>query len=83
MPENKRIMILSPVVRGKKGEHTNVLEKIRKEGFVRMRIDGEIYSIADEIELDPKKPHTIEIVVDRLVIKTSSPNKQSFRAEKK
>jgi excinuclease ABC subunit A len=83
MPENKRIMILSPVVRGKKGEHTNVLEKIRKEGFVRMRIDGEIYSIADEIELDPKKPHTIEIVVDRLVIKNLKPKQTELSSGEK
>lgn len=69
MPEGKRILILAPVVRGKKGEHQRVLENIRREGFVRMRIDGNVVSIAEEIELDPKKAHTIEIVIDRLVIK--------------
>ena len=68
MPAEKRILILAPVVRGKKGAHEKVFENIRREGFVRMRIDGEIFSIVDEIALDPKKPHTIEIVVDRLVI---------------
>ncbi len=68
MPKEKRIMLLSPVVRGKKGEHARVLEKIRRDGFVRMRIDGEIVSIAEEVNLDPKKKHTIEIIVDRLVV---------------
>lgn len=68
-PENKRIMILSPVVRGKKGEHLKVFEMIRREGFVRMRVDGDLLSIAEEVELDPKKQHTIEIVVDRMVVK--------------
>lgn len=70
-PDGKRVMILAPVIRGKKGEHTKVLENIRREGFVRMRIDGDIVSIADEVKLDPKKHHTIEIVVDRLVIRHS------------
>ena len=73
MPDEKRIMILAPMVRGKKGEHTKVLEKIRREGFVRMRIDGDIVSIAEEVELDPKKAHTIEVVVDRLVLKNIKP----------
>jgi excinuclease ABC subunit A len=69
MPESKKIMILAPVIRDRKGEHLKVMDKIRKEGFVRLRVDGEIYSINEDIELDPKKKHTIEIVVDRLVVK--------------
>lgn len=70
MPEGKRIIILAPVLRGKKGEHAKVIETIKKEGFVRMRIDGEIFSIADELpHLEAKKMHTIEIVIDRLVVK--------------
>ncbi len=69
LPEGKRIMLLAPVVRDRKGEHLKVLEKIKKDGFVRMRIDGEIVSIAEEIKLDPKQKHTIEIVVDRLIVK--------------
>ena len=83
-PENEKFMILSPVVRGKKGEHLSQLEKIAKAGFVRMRIDGEIRTIAEEIELDPKKKHTIEIVVDRLEKKdfgkkiTKLPSGESF-----
>ena len=69
MPEDKRIMILAPIVRDRKGEHLKALEKIRKEGFVRLRVDGEIVNINEDIELDSKKKHTIEIVVDRLVVK--------------
>lgn len=69
LPESKRIMLLSPVVKDRKGEHVKAIEKIKKDGFVRMRIDGEIVSIAEEIKLDPKQKHTIEIIVDRLVVK--------------
>ncbi len=69
MPEDKRIMILAPIIRDRKGEHLKALDKIRKEGFVRLRVDGEIVNINEDIELDSKKKHTIEIVVDRLVIK--------------
>ncbi|MBN2306738.1 excinuclease ABC subunit UvrA [Candidatus Peregrinibacteria bacterium] len=68
MPEGKKIMLLAPVIRDRKGEHLKVLDKIRKEGFVRIRVDGEIYNINEELQLDPKKKHTIEIVVDRLVV---------------
>jgi excinuclease ABC subunit A len=69
MPEDKKIMILAPVIRDKKGEHLKVFEKIRKDGFVRVRVDGEIYNVNEERELDPKRKHTVEIVVDRLVVK--------------
>ncbi len=68
-PEGTKLMLLAPLIRGRKGEHVKVLEKIRKDGFLRMRIDGEIFSIADEPKLDPKKAHDIEAVVDRLVVK--------------
>ena len=61
-------MILAPMVRDRKGEHQKIFEKIKKEGFVRLRVDGHVYSINEEIELDPNKKHTIEIVVDRLVV---------------
>ena len=66
--EGEKFMILSPMIRGKKGEHTGVLEKIQKAGFVRMRIDGEIMTVNDDIELDPNKKHNIEVVVDRLIV---------------
>jgi excinuclease ABC subunit A len=66
-PENTRLQILGPVVRGRKGEYRQVLDEIRREGFVRVRVDGEIRDIGDEIQLDRYKQHTIEVVVDRLV----------------
>ena len=69
MPEGRKIMLLAPVVRDRKGEHLKVFDKIRKDGFVRIRVDGDIYSINEELTLDPKKKHTIEIVVDRLVVR--------------
>lgn len=65
--DEEKYMILSPVVNGKKGEHREVLERIQKAGFVRLRIDGHMHTINEDIELDPKKKHHIEIVVDRLV----------------
>lgn len=68
-PEGKRIILLAPMVEGKKGEHAKILEGIRREGFVRMRIDGVVMSIAEEATLDPNQKHTIEIVIDRLVVK--------------
>ncbi len=68
LPEGSRILILSPVVRGRKGTYQAVFEEIRKAGFVRARVDGEIHALEDEISLDRYKIHTIEAVVDRLVI---------------
>ena len=69
MPEGRKIILLAPVVRDRKGEHLKVLDKIRKEGFVRIRVDGDINNINEDLQLDPKKKHTIEIVVDRLVVR--------------
>ena len=69
LDEGTRIQVLAPVVRGRKGEYTKQLEEFQKEGFVRVRIDGEMYELSDDIELDRKKKHNIELVVDRLVIK--------------
>src|SRR5436853_94595 len=68
-PEGTRVQILGPVVRGRKGEYRQVLEEIRKEGFVRVRVDGEVREVTDDIPLDRYKQHTIEVVVDRLVVK--------------
>ena len=70
LEEGTRIQILAPVVRGRKGEYTKLLEELQKEGFARIRIDGENYELTDEIKLDKNKKHEIEIVVDRLVIKS-------------
>ena len=69
LEEGTKIQVLAPVVRGKKGEYKKQLEEYQKEGFVRVRIDGQIYELYDDIELDRKKKHDIELVVDRLVIK--------------
>lgn len=69
LPQRTRLQILAPVVRNKKGQHKKVLEKIKKDGFVRAMIDGEIQDIDAEIELDKNKKHDIAVVVDRIVIK--------------
>lgn len=71
LPENSKILILAPVVRARKGEHAKELEAARKGGFVRVRADGIIYDLSEKIELEKNKKHTIEIVVDRLVIQPS------------
>ncbi|WP_319561190.1 excinuclease ABC subunit UvrA [Marispirochaeta sp.] len=67
-PEGSRIMLMAPVVRGKKGEHRKIIEDAAKAGFVRMRVDGEISSLDEEIVLNKKQKHTLEIIVDRLKI---------------
>ncbi len=69
LPERTRIQLLAPVVKGRKGEHVKVLEQARKSGFVRVRIDGNLYELSEEIKLDKNIKHLIEIVVDRLVVK--------------
>lgn len=69
LPPRTKILVLAPVVMGKKGEHKNILAQLRKEGFTRARIDGDIYLLEEEINLNKTQKHTIEIVVDRLVIK--------------
>ena len=69
LEEGTRIQVLAPVVRGRKGEYTKLFEDLQKDGFARVRVDGEIYDLSDEIKLEKNKKHEIEIVVDRLVIK--------------
>ena len=69
LPEGTRIQVMAPIIRGKKGEHVKSLENARKSGFVRCRIDGALYELAEEITLEKNKKHSIEIVVDRLVIR--------------
>ena len=69
LPEGTKIQVLAPVVRGRKGEYTKQLESYQKDGFVRARIDGEVYELSDDIDLDRKKKHEIELIVDRLVVK--------------
>ena len=67
--EGTRFVVLSPVIRGKKGEHVKVFEDARKQGFARVRVDGILYDLTEEIKLEKNKKHTIELVVDRLVLK--------------
>lgn len=69
LPEKSKIQILAPIVRGRKGEYVKELDSLRKSGFVRVRIDGITYDLSDKIEIDKNKKHSIEVVVDRLVIK--------------
>ena len=69
LPEGTKIQLLAPVIRGRKGEHIKELDSARRSGFVRARIDGSIYDLSEDILLDKNKKHTIEIVVDRLVIR--------------
>ena len=78
MEEGKKILLLAPVVQDRKGQHIKAIEKIKKEGFVRMRIDGEVHPITDIPELDENKKHNIEIVVDRLVVKDFKPKVQKL-----
>ena len=69
LPEGTKLQLLAPVVRGKKGQHEKVLERAGKSGYVRVRVDGNMYELTEEIKLDKNIKHNIEIVVDRLVVK--------------
>ena len=69
LPERTKFMVLAPVVRGRKGEHVKLLEKAKKSGFVRVIVDGSMYELSEEIKLDKNKKHSIDIVVDRLVVR--------------
>ena len=69
LPEATRIQVMAPVIRGKKGEHQKIFEDARKSGYVRVRVDGSLYDLSEEIALDKNKKHNIEVVVDRLVIR--------------
>jgi len=71
IPQGSRIMILAPLVRDRKGEHQTILKDLQKAGFVRVRVDGKIYDLSEEFQLDKNKKHTIEVVVDRLQIEQS------------
>ena len=69
LPERTRIQILAPVVRGRKGEHQKVIDRARKAGYVRLRIDGNLYDVSEDIKLEKNIKHNIEVIVDRLVVK--------------
>ena len=75
-PEGTRMQVLSPAVRGRKGEHRDLLEKARKNGFVRARIDGELYELDDPPKMDKNKKHSIDIVVDRLILRSGKEFRQ-------
>ncbi|AKF94012.1 excinuclease ABC subunit UvrA [Brevibacillus laterosporus] len=71
-PERTRMQILAPLVQGRKGEHVKLLEDIRKQGYVRVRVDGEVRDLSEEIRLEKNKKHSIEVVIDRIVVKPDS-----------
>ncbi len=82
LPEGTKIQIIAPVIRGKKGEFINLIEELKQEGFIRVRVDGQIYNLdEDEIELNKTQKHTIELVVDRLVIKESAKSRLTDSAQ--
>src|SRR5690606_17497738 len=69
LPERSKLQILAPVVSGRKGTHVKILEDLQKEGYIRLRINGEMREISDDIQLDKNKKHTIEVVIDRIIVK--------------
>jgi len=71
LPDGSKIQILAPLISGRKGEYQSLFQELRKEGFVRVRIDGEVHALEDDITLDKNKKHTIELVIDRLIVKPS------------
>ena len=71
LPERTRIQLLAPVVRGRKGTHAKLLERAKKSGYVRVRIDGNMYELSEEISLDKNIKHNIEIIVDRLIVRST------------
>ena len=75
MPERTKIQLLAPVVRGRKGEHVKILEQARKSGYMRVRIDGNLYELSEEIKLEKNIKHNIDIIVDRLVVKEGIENR--------
>jgi excinuclease ABC subunit A len=74
LPEGSRLQLLAPLVQGRKGEYKQIFETLRGAGYVRVRVDGTIYDLSDDLELDKQKKHTIEVVVDRLVIRRRAGN---------
>ena len=83
LPERTKLQILSPIVRGQKGTHKKTLEGLKKEGFVRVRVNGENYEVTDEIELSKNKKHNIEVIIDRLIIKEGISAKEVLDEMKK
>lgn len=81
LEERSKLQLLAPVISGRKGEHVKVLENLQKEGYVRLRIDGEMVEITDDIQLEKTKKHTIEVVVDRIVVKEGIKSRLSDSVE--
>lgn len=81
LPEGTKLQILAPIVRGRKGEHAKELERAKKSGYVRVRVDGNMYELTEEIKLEKNKKHSIEIVVDRLVVKENIKSRLSDSLE--
>ncbi|MBQ1603094.1 MAG: excinuclease ABC subunit UvrA, partial [Oscillospiraceae bacterium] len=81
MPEGTRIQVMAPVIRGRKGEYAKVFEDARKSGYVRVRVDGSMYDLGEEIKLDKNKKHNIEIVVDRLILRPDVVHRLTDSAE--
>ncbi len=81
LEEGTKIQILAPVIRGKKGEFTKLLQNFQKEGFIRIRVDGTLFEITDDLEIDRKKKHNIDILVDRIVIKPDIRNRLTESVE--
>lgn len=77
MPEGSRILVLAPLIKDRKGQHKNVLEDLQKQGYVRVRVNGEIYEVTEVPDLDRYKMHTIEAVVDRLVVRHAEPDPEN------
>ena len=71
-PERTKLQVLAPIVSGRKGAHVKVLEDIKKQGYVRVRVDGEMLDVSEDITLDKNKKHSIEVVIDRIVVKKES-----------
>lgn len=80
LPDDSRLLILAPVIRGRKGTYQAVFDEIRKAGFVRVRVDGKVYNLEDDIALDRYKIHTIEAVVDRLVLRNAASDDEEVRS---
>lgn len=81
LPERTKLQILSPIVRGKKGQHKKIFEKVKREGFVRVQVDGETYDVDEVPELEKNKAHDINIVVDRIIVKDGINNRLSDSLE--
>ncbi|HEY3081703.1 MAG TPA: excinuclease ABC subunit UvrA [Chloroflexota bacterium] len=73
LPDGTRLMVMAPLIRDRKGEHERIFEDARKAGYVRVRVDGEVRDLSEEIDLDKNKKHTIEVVVDRLIVRRREP----------